>query len=136
MPTKRTVLIVDDDPDMRDLERTMLLCSGYDVRLASNGSEALRELERSRPCMVLLDLMMPVMDGLTFLLERGRSPALADIPVVCVTAGGPEMLQHALRLGALECLEKPADFDRLCERVAHHCEQSRRGGRTATQGGE
>ena len=62
-----TVLIIEDDPDMRELERTALECWGFDVHVAPNGREGLRVLSEHRPCVILLDLMMPIMDGLTFL---------------------------------------------------------------------
>jgi DNA-binding response OmpR family regulator len=74
-----------------------------------------------RPCVILLDLMMPVMDGLTFLAERKRRHLAEEVPVVCVSAAGEEMTADALRLGAKECIPKPADFDELCQRVAHYC---------------
>ena len=118
-----TVLVIEDDPDMREIERTALSCGGHRVLTAHNGSDGLRQLEGRRPCLILLDLMMPVMDGLTFLVERRRRGLAADVPVICVTAGGDEMMRHALRLGARECLEKPADLDTLCERVSRYCKQ-------------
>lgn len=118
-----TVLVIEDDPDMRELERTALSGSGHEVMLASNGSEGLRELERRKPCVILLDLMMPVMDGLTFLIERERRGVGTDIPVVCISAGGTDILNRAMRLGAQDCIQKPADFDELCDRVAHYCGQ-------------
>lgn len=117
----RTVLIIEDDPDMREIERATLDCAGYRVVLAANGEEGLQLLARQSPCVILLDLMMPVMDGLTFLAERRRRGLARDVPVVCVTASGQEMQRHALTLGACECLLKPPDFDLLCERIRHHC---------------
>ena len=120
-----TVLVIEDDPDMREIERTALGCGGYEVLLATNGKEGLDTLSRSRPCVILLDLMMPIMDGLTFLAECRKRQLAADVPVLCVSAGGPEMMAHAMRLGASECIHKPADFDELCERVAHYCERPR-----------
>lgn len=117
------VLVIEDDPDMRELERTMLSCSGHEVVLAANGRDGLRALEKCRPCLILLDLMMPVMDGLTFLVERVRRSLAADVPVLCVSAGGPAMIQAAKRLGAMDCLSKPADLDELCERVTRICQR-------------
>ena len=114
------VLVVEDDPDIRALEHTMLECSGYEVDTAANGAEALDALERVRPCVILLDLMMPVMDGLTFLKERQRRAA-GDTPVVCVSAAGPELVAEALRLGASECLHKPADVEDICALVERYC---------------
>jgi len=116
-----TVLVIEDDPDMRELERTALMCSGHEVMLACNGKEGLRELEQRRPCVILLDLMMPVMDGLTFLVERKRRGVATDVPVVCVSAGGNEIVSRAMRLGAQDCIHKPADFDELCARVDQYC---------------
>ena len=122
-----TVLVIEDDPDMREIERATLGCAGHDVMVAANGREGLEALAQRRPCVILLDLMMPVMDGLTFLAERRKRALATDVPVVCVTAAGLEMTAHAMDLGAQECLHKPADFDELCERVGYYCGQPRGG---------
>ena len=119
----KTVLVVEDDPDMRDLERTVLEFGGYSVTLARNGVEALGHLERAVPDVIILDLMMPVMDGLTFLAERSRRGLAASVPVLCVSAAGREMTAHALRLGADECLPKPTDMDALCDKVRHYSDR-------------
>jgi DNA-binding response OmpR family regulator len=116
-----TVLVIEDDPDMREIEKTALGYIGCDVLLATNGKEGLDTLAQTRPCVILLDLMMPIMDGLTFLAERRKRQLAPDVPILCVSAGGQEMVAHALRLGAAECIHKPADFEQLCERVAHYC---------------
>jgi CheY-like chemotaxis protein len=118
-----SVLIVEDDPDIRALETMACQCSGYDTATASNGAAALRVLETAgeAPCLILLDLMMPVMDGLTFLEERHRRHLREDIPVVCLSAAGPDLLASALRLGADRCVAKPADFDELCALVDGYC---------------
>jgi DNA-binding response OmpR family regulator len=119
MATK--VLVIEDDPDMREIEKTALGCGGFEVLLATNGKEGLDKLAETRPCVILLDLMMPIMDGLTFLAECRKRQLAAGVPIVCVSAGGQEMVAHAMRLGARECIHKPADFEELCDRVAHYC---------------
>jgi DNA-binding response OmpR family regulator len=118
----RTVLVIEDDLDMREIERVTLDSAGYHVVLAANGQEGLQLLQNQRPCVIVLDLMMPVMDGLTFLAERRKRGLAEDVPILCVTAAGHEMQKHALTLGARECLHKPTNLDELCERIRHYCE--------------
>ena len=118
--------MIEDDVDTREFERVALTCSGHDVVLAANGNDGLRALERLRPCVIFLDLMMPVMDGLTFLIERRRRGICADVPVVCVSAAGGDMAANALRLGARECLPKPTDPDSLCTKVTEYCGDNNR----------
>lgn len=117
----RSVLIIEDDPDMRALERMVLERGGYDVSAASNGVEGLRSLQGERPCVIVLDLMMPIMDGLTFLATREREAIEADVPVICVSAGGPEILAEARQLGAVACMKKPTDMNELCRLVGRYC---------------
>ncbi len=119
-----TVLIIEDDPDMRALECMALEACGYEVVTAGNGVEGLRSLTEVEPGVILLDLMMPVMDGLSFLAERRRLDIAPDVPVICVSAGGPDLLSKAQDLGAAACVHKPADFDELCRIVAQHCVRS------------
>ena len=88
MPLQRDILLVDDDDDIRDALSETLLDEGFSVHPVPNGREALAWLHEhpDTPCVVLLDLMMPVMDGWTFLRYRSADPALAKIPVVVITA--------------------------------------------------
>jgi CheY-like chemotaxis protein/signal transduction histidine kinase len=111
---KRTVLVVDDDHDLRETMRDVLEEEGYAVETASNGQEALDCLrDGNSPEVVVLDLMMPVMDGWHFLDEIKRDPTLADIPVVVMSAS-----QEGLRgLGAKEFLSKPLDYHNLVATV-------------------
>ena len=111
---KRTVLVVDDDYDLRETMRDVLEDEGYMVETASNGQEALDCLrDGNSPEVVVLDLMMPVMDGWHFLDEIKRDPALADIPVVVMSAS-----QEGLRgLGAKEFLSKPLNYHNLVATV-------------------
>ncbi|MGB5542597.1 MAG: PAS domain S-box protein [Gammaproteobacteria bacterium] len=80
------VLVVDDEPDVRELTRRTLEAEGLGVREAGNGQEALEEVARKRPGLIILDLMMPVMDGFEFVLRLRQNPDTADLPVVVVTA--------------------------------------------------
>jgi CheY-like chemotaxis protein len=82
------ILVVDDDADIREVLSEVLMENGHEVVTASNGREALQLLrEGLLPCMVFLDLMMPVMDGYLFMEERRNDPALSAIPVAVITAG-------------------------------------------------
>ena len=100
----------------------MLQANGYDVITANNGAEALSVLEKQRPCVILLDLMMPIMDGLTFLRQRHDSmPETEGTPVICVSAGGADLTAEAVRRGAAHCIPKPTDLDELCDTVAKYC---------------
>jgi CheY-like chemotaxis protein len=86
---KHKILVVDDDRDIREVLSETLADAGHDVVTATNGQEALEVLREGgpAPCLVLLDLMMPVMDGYVFLERRKQDPALAAIPVAVITAG-------------------------------------------------
>lgn len=86
---RSTVLLVDDDRDIREALGETLEDHGFEVTTACNGVEALRLLRsmKSPPAFILLDLMMPIMDGYAFLDERRKDEALAAIPVVVITAG-------------------------------------------------
>jgi CheY-like chemotaxis protein len=112
---KRTVLIVDDDYDLRETMRDVLEEEGYLVETASNGQDALDILrEGASPEVVVLDLMMPVMDGWHFLDELERDSALADIPVVVMSASQ----DGAQRLVDKIFLSKPLDYHTLVATVA------------------
>jgi len=86
MASRQRVLIVDDDLDIRELLTLALEDEGYDVRGAANGTEALLILGEWRAQLIVLDLMMPEMDGKTFLTEQHRLKGFADIPVLIVSA--------------------------------------------------
>jgi len=87
--SRRAVLVVDDDVDIREILAEVLDDVGFDVTTAANGREALAVVRDTtvRPSVILLDLMMPIMDGYGFLEQRSLDPALASIPIAIVTAG-------------------------------------------------
>lgn len=109
------VLVVDDDPDSRTLLELALSYAGYSVRTAANGLEALTAARRELPHVILLDLAMPLMDGFAFRDAQLRDPALAPIPVICVS-GRHDAAQAARRLRLAACIGKPFDLERL---IAH-----------------
>jgi CheY-like chemotaxis protein len=112
------VLVVDDDPDILEAICDILVCEGYRVARARHGLEALAEVDAERPALVLLDLMMPVMDGLAFAQTiRGR-PAVADLPIVVISADGNR--QRAGPVGAVGYLAKPFDVDSLLAHVSRY----------------
>ena len=110
----RSILIVDDDEDLREVLKDALLFEGYHVEIATNGREAVSWLHAhaGESWLVLLDLMMPVMDGEGFLSCRATDPVLAAFPVVLLTAGGDcRALQAAHHLAA--CLPKTIPLPQL-----------------------
>ena len=111
----RKVLVVDDEPQAVELLEEFLTAKGYAVVGASGGEEALGRLKEERPHLMLLDIRMPVMDGLE-VLRRAREID-REVGIVMVTAVNEESIgREALRMGAYDYITKPLDFDYL-ERV-------------------
>ena len=103
----RPVLIVDDDPVARKALALVFEHQGYPVVQAANGQEALKRLrDGPPPGLILLDLMMPIMDGWEFLQRQKQDPALAGIPVVIISAADTNHA-HAIALGVADELRKP-----------------------------
>lgn len=105
------VLVVDDDPDILDAICDILEVEHYRVSRARNGVEALECVEAERPAVILLDLMMPVMDGVTFAHELRERPAVSDVPILVISADGNPA--RAASVGARGYLAKPFDIDTL-----------------------
>jgi DNA-binding response OmpR family regulator len=116
------VLVVDDEPDILFVLRVALEDQGHEVVMAADGRMGLDRLASERPDVVVLDMMMPVVDGAGVLGEmRERADAT---PVVVVSArSGVTDRRRALELGALEYVVKPFDLDRLLELVAEVLEE-------------
>jgi len=109
-------LVVEDDPCIREVLEIVLDQDGYEVRTASNGRKALEILSDWQPAVILLDLMMPVLDGRGFRAEQLRDAQLAPIPVVVLSAAN-DVRQQASTMGAAACLQKPFDADELLATV-------------------
>jgi CheY-like chemotaxis protein len=120
MPHPRTVLVVDDDPSTRALMMTWLEIEGYDVRTASNGSEALALLRREAPSLMIVDLDMPVMDGAELRRQQLLLPAVCAIPFILVS-GARNAARIARALGIADVLTKPFGADRLLRIVSLLC---------------
>jgi CheY-like chemotaxis protein len=118
----KVVLVVEDTEDMQFLVKEILGEEGFTVLIASHGQEAL-EILRSNPnlpAVILLDLMMPVMDGFTFRSEQLKDPHLAKIPVLVMTAAA-DIEEKAQKLGANGFIKKGMGIDELLAAVTPFC---------------
>ena len=119
--TPATVLIVEDDENIRDDLAQILSRKGYSIATAAHGADALAYLRASPPpCVVVLDLMMPVMDGWTLRLEMLKDLRLGAIPVVLVSGAG-SLEKDARALGVVDFVSKPFRVSELLAVIARHC---------------
>lgn len=116
------ILIVDDDPDLRETMKDLLAFEGFKATTAGNGMEALRQVtQRQHPCLVLLDLMMPVMDGWEFLetMENQHRQILDGLHIVVVSAVADlSSIQHRYHC---QVMKKPADVQSLVALARQYC---------------
>jgi two-component system, chemotaxis family, chemotaxis protein CheY len=125
MPDQPEVLVVDDERSMRELLSDVLEAEGYAVQVAENGQRALEILASSRPDVVVLDLMMPVLDGWAF-MERYRDIAGVEIPIIGVSAVLTPPVADELRGGGVRaCIPKPFDVGDLVDSVSSAVQQPR-----------
>lgn len=115
----RTVLYVDDDPDICEIVQTTLcVLAGLEVRIAHSGSQAIDLAYDWRPDLILMDVMMPRLDGPATLREMRKHALLAGIPVAFLTAKVmPAEVARLIDLGAIGVLEKPFDPEHLCDDI-------------------
>ena len=115
---KGAILVVDDDRGAMEALSDILEYEGYRVQRAQNGLQALEYLQKTRPCpnLIILDLLMPVMDGWEFRMRQKDDPALAKVPVLVVTA-----IAATAGIDAVSVLHKPVDVDALLRTVARYC---------------
>jgi CheY-like chemotaxis protein len=118
----RLVMIIEDDPDVREAVAEALDDLGYPSLSAANGKEGIDRLTASpkRPCVILLDLMMPIMDGRQFRAAQLEDSALSSIPVLVLSAQ-TDAPKAAEELHAAGCLRKPVDLPMLLKLVQFHC---------------
>ena len=118
----RTLLVVEDDRDVREALIEVLIDCDYKPVHASNGVEALERLRAASvpPCVLLLDVMLPTMDGWEFCAEQKRDPAVRDIPVVVLSAHG-DGADAAAKMAAAGFLKKPVALETLLGIVEQFC---------------
>jgi CheY-like chemotaxis protein len=116
--SEKTVLIIEDEEDAADMFAEMMRVSGYRVLKTSSSTPALTMMTAERPDVVILDIMMPEISGLDILRQMRKDPALADIPVVVVSATSmPADIKHGMEAGASMYLTKPVGFTELKEAI-------------------
>lgn len=110
------LLIVDDEPDIRESLREFFEDEGYDVATAANGAEALTRLaDEDLPCVVILDLLMPVLTGNEVYARMQKDPRLSQVPVV-VSTSDPSRAPNGVLI-----MKKPVDLGRLLGAIQQHC---------------
>jgi signal transduction histidine kinase len=122
---QRTILVVDDIAANRNLLGETLEPKGYEVLLASNGTSALKVAERAKPSLILMDVNMPDMDGYAACRQLKQMPALAEIPVIFITANDdPESLVKGFQAGGVDYIAKPFKQEEVLMRVETHLQIS------------
>lgn len=127
-PASRTpparVLVVEDDPHIRSILETALSDDGYEVRVAAHGREGLSQLDGWPADVILLDLMLPVMDGWTFLAERRQGNLVPNARVVVLSASRGARPEELLEQGADAVIPKPFNLDTLLDTLADLTQRS------------
>ena len=114
----KSVLIVEDDGDIRQAIAELIEDEGYACRLANDGIEALAALNLERPDLLIADLLMPLMSGIDLLARMREHPSYRDIPVIAMTAANDRMLGVKLNVPVLD---KPIDLPVLRQMLARYC---------------
>ncbi len=120
MGAGKRVLLVEDDPDVSETLAGLLARFGYDVTSARDGVKAMRALRGGHvPDVIVLDLMMPNMDGYRFRDAQSEDPVLAAVPTIVITA---DRRASKEKLGVAACLRKPFDIDELLAEIGRQCQ--------------
>ncbi|MDC4223883.1 MAG: response regulator [Candidatus Manganitrophus sp.] len=120
----KQILIVDDNEDSCQVFTRFLRKEGYEVILASDGDEGLQKIEQSRPDLVLLDVMLPGINGFEVCRRVKNNPSLRSIPIFIITAGiDPALQEQGLNVGAEELLSKPVRQPDLILKIRSHLDK-------------
>ena len=119
MLSGKTVLVVDDEPDNRDIMRVIVEeIVGCRATVAKDGQEALEEVRDRRPDLILLDLMLPKIDGYQVMRTLRSDPQTSNIPVIAITAmAQPKDRERAVDAGAVDFIDKPFDLDEVADKI-------------------
>ncbi len=116
-----TILLIEDDADIRELLAELLQFRGYQVAAVANGREALDRLEADvLPCLIILDLMLPVISGWEFRRRQLSDPRWSTIPTVLLSSAN-NLSEQLQRLQAVAFIPKPIDFQLLYETIDRYC---------------
>lgn len=132
MQKSANILIVDDDPDVREAVKIILETQPYELIFASNGEECLEQVKKNTPDLIILDLLMPKKDGFEVIKELREHPSYPRIPILVLTAVKKEAagrryeLETALRMDVDDYIEKPIQPDDLIDRVKRILTRARR----------
>ena len=115
MPAK--ILIVEDNLDMREVLHLYLKTEGFDVVTASDGREGLYMARAEKPDLILTDIHMPELDGVSMVRELRTEPEIKDTPIIAITAFGSQQQDEAIRAGADRAINKPTHFESLIDDI-------------------
>jgi two-component system, OmpR family, phosphate regulon response regulator PhoB len=113
----RKILIIDDNPDTRDLTHLHLTTEGFVVVVASDGREGLYMAVAEQPDLIITDISMPGVNGIELVKQLGAQPELDNVPILVLTAFGDEEMDKAIRAGAHRAMSKPVHMDSLMDEV-------------------
>lgn len=115
------ILVVDDSADNLFLLQIVLEEEGYEVELADSGSSALAKIFASPPDLILLDMMMPEMNGIEVAQRLRQHDQLKELPIMLITAYEEEVVKQGLNVEVNDCLRKPVNFEELLQKVQVFC---------------
>jgi two-component system chemotaxis response regulator CheY len=117
LPMPKKILVVEDTLDMREVLHLYLKTEGFDVVTASDGREGLYMARAERPDLIITDLHMPNLDGISLIKELRAEPEFKDLPIIVFTAFGHEERDNAIKAGANRAVDKPTHFESLIDDI-------------------
>ena len=116
-PMARKILVIDDNPDTRDLTHLHLTTEGFVVVVASDGREGLYMAVAEQPDLIITDISMPELNGIELVKQLSAQQELDNVPILVLTAFGDEQMDQAIRAGAYRAMGKPVHLDSLMDEV-------------------